>query len=138
MSRFMGDWLVAFIECRGCQFAAGPLLQAPLGLVDNAWDLESEDCGLESRMGVHWRSDAPNMGWPVLISLIQLSKLDSAQKQNDFDLKHSGCTVWKNGPHPSPRRKLSGESFRSAVWGFPSFAMNHKICVHKNDMAPMV
>ena len=62
MSRFMGDWLVAFIECRGCQFAAGPLLQAPLGLVDNAWDLESEDCGLESRMGVHWRSDAPNLG----------------------------------------------------------------------------
>ena len=81
----------------------------PLGLVDNASDFESEDCGLESRMGGHWRNNAPNLGHglvfvprrkcvPVLVGLIHLSKLDSAQKQIEFDLKHSGCIVWKHGP----------------------------------------
>ena len=65
----------------------------PLGLVDNSSDLESEDCGLESRMGVHWRNNAPNLGqglvsvacrksFPVLVSLIQLAQVGFSLKTN--------------------------------------------------------
>ena len=93
MSRFIGEWLLAFIERGACQSAAGPLLQAPIGVVDNASDLESEGCGLECRMGVHWRNNAPNLGhglvfvarrkcFPVLVSLIQLAQVGFSLKTN--------------------------------------------------------